>query len=159
MAEYNRNELLAAGKIPGLPIFSWDRGGFLGRARQCYLDIEAGTLGGIVVEESSFRRRKAYINVDKILKIYRDGIIVKDKNAIVWGKNLPQGQIPLSDFLNRADLVYGEGEVISDLFFDANFKIVGGEISGGFWQDISTGRGFCPWRKLSEKTKLQENGR
>lgn len=159
MAEYKRNELLAAGRIPGLPIFSWDRGRFLGRARQCYLDIESGSLGGIVVEEGSFRRRKAYISADKILKIYRDGIIVKNKAAIVWERSLPPGQISLVDFLKQADLIYDEGEVVSDLFFNDDFAIVGGEISGGFWQDITQGRDFCPWRKLSEKIKLQENGR
>ncbi|MDO4541253.1 MAG: PRC-barrel domain-containing protein, partial [Bacillota bacterium] len=150
---------LAAGKLLGLPVFSWRKSSFLGRVRQCYLDIKAGTLGGLVIEEGAFRRRKAYIGASKILKIYRDGIIVKDKNDVVWVRRLPQGEISLKDFLSRADLVYGEGEVISDLFFDDDLNIVGGEISGGFWRDISRGRGFCSWQKLSEKTKLQENGR
>lgn len=159
MSEYSRNTLMPAGKIAGLPVFSWEKGKFLGRAQQCFLDIDTGFLGGILMEEGSFRRRKAYISRDKILKVYRDGIIVKNKDAVKWGKTLPVGQIALKDFLERAELIYGEGEEISDLFFDAELKVVGAEISAGFWLDLKKGRGFCPWKKLSEKIKLQENGR
>lgn len=146
-------------EITGLPVFSWNEGVFLGRAQQCYLDISKGVLGGIILEKPNFKREKTYINAEEILKIYRDGIIAKSTDSTVKAKSLPQDTILYTEFLQRADLVYDEGEVVSDLFFDETMAMVGGEISQGFWHDLSYGRSFSPWHELCNKIKLQKNGR
>ena len=146
-------------EICGLPVFSWQEGTLLGHVSQCYLDLKDGVMAGVVLERPLTKRWYTVIPSSEILKIYRDGIIVKSSDSVVETNQLGSGKIFCSEFLRRAELRFSEGEVISDLVFNQKNAIDGGEISKGFWNDLSEGRSFLPWSELKRQIRVQKNGR
>lgn len=140
--------MLRGRDIAGLPVYSLKEGTFLGRTDQCYLNLNRRCLGGIVMEKRPFSKIRSYFHMSSILKIYKDGIIIKEKGSLFPSRHIPQNTILYSTFLQYMEMPLKEGNVITDLFFDENFRIVGGEVSSGVWNDMVKGRGFWSWREL-----------
>ncbi|MEE0776062.1 MAG: PRC-barrel domain-containing protein [Bacillota bacterium] len=146
-------------EICGLPVFSWQEGTLLGHVSQCYLNLKEGVMAGVVLEKSMTKGWHTLIPISEILKIYRDGIIVKSSDSPLETNQPGSGKMFCSDFLHRAELMFSEGEVLSDLVFNEKNQIEGGEISKGFWNDLSEGRSFRPWAELKKQIRVQKNGR
>lgn len=138
----------------GLPVFSWVKGSYLGRVADFFIDNEKKALGGISLGKSFSGKRILWVDEKKILKIYKDGIIIASPSDLKKVRDVGFDHVSYHDFTRNAQIFLKEGEIISDLVFDQQYAISGYEISGGLWKDLADGRKFYPrYDKIGQISK------
>lgn len=146
-------------ELLGLPVFSYRDDLFLGRVVDLCLDRNIRGLSGLMLQKRGISRKCPTIAATDILKIYDDGIIVRNRGALKRRSTVGAVPIYYSSFLDEAELPGSEGELIADIFFDERYFVVGFEISSGFWSDLQSGRGFYPRKEEDKPWGMQKNGR
>jgi uncharacterized protein YrrD len=128
----------------GLPVFSWVKGSYLGRVADFFIDNDEKSLSGISLGKTFSGKRILWVDEKKILKIYKDGVIIASPTDLKKIRNVGNDHVSYNDFTRSAQIFLKEGETVSDLVFDPHYAISGYEISGGLWKDLADGRKFYP---------------
>ncbi len=138
--------------VLGLPVIDVSSGKMVGTVVDLYFDAE-GLFRGIVVEKEGIFSKKMFINSENVGNIGENAIMIDSFSNMeeLAGKDQFISFQTGENFLKGKLMLTANGQelgIVEDVYFNENLeKIIGYEISEGFFDDITEGRKLIPYTK------------
>jgi len=120
------------------------------QVRDLIFDVTGQRLLGLLVDEGGWFHAARVLPFEQVKSIGEDAVMITDLNAVVSARDVPGLSEVLSSNhkLIGTQLMTTDGEdlgSLADLYFDEQSgRVIGYDVSGGIFSDLSGGRSYVP---------------
>lgn len=147
--------MLKGQQIIGQKVMTLKEGKEIGRVEDLIVDTSEGYLKGIILENRSILKNARSILWSHLIQAGRDALIISGQEDVLEEANdLRDLSWQNKTGKNVFSVTGADIGTMKDLVFERSTgKILGIELSGGFWADLNQGRKMIPWPQIQLNQK------